>query len=441
MYEKAREYLDGITKYGSVLGLDSIRELLSRLGNPQDDLKFVHVAGTNGKGSTVAFISTILKEAGCKVGRYTSPSVFSYREKIQVNEIYIERESLAKLVFQIKAVISNMTEEGQAHPTIFEVETALAFLYFKQENCDIVVLETGLGGLLDATNIVKNTLVSVLTSISRDHMDFLGGSIEEIAFQKAGIIKKNAIVVTAEQEAGAMQVIKEQCQKGDNQLVAAQTEELSQIRYENLSVFFDYKEFGQIEIGLVGSYQIKNAILSIEAVKALRKKGFAISNEAIRQGLKNAKWKGRFTLICEKPVVIIDGAHNEAAAEELKKTIENLFQDKRRLQAASPAMEKKLLFVMGVFADKEYERILQILAPLAHRILTVTILDNPRALDGEVLARTAEKYHTRVEFMPSLETAALECMRQTKEEEAVIAFGSLSYLAEFERQIKALVMN
>lgn len=426
MYKEAREYLNGITKYGSVLGLDSIRVLLRRLGNPQDTLRFVHVAGTNGKGSTVAFISTILELANYKTGRYVSPSVFSYREIIQINRVSITKEALTSLTFEIKEVIEEMLRDGFDHPTIFEVETALAFLYFKREKCDIVVLETGLGGVLDATNIVENTLAAVMTSISKDHMQFLGNTLKEITYNKVGIIKKDSVVVCTKQELEVFEVIKEQCKQNNNTLIIADDKKAVNICYKNLKIVFDYDEFNNIEIGLSGSCQIQNAILAIETAKALRSMEFKISDKAIEEGLHLTKWPGRFTQICKEPVIIIDGAHNEAAAIQLKETIAKHFKN------------KKLMFVIGVFADKEYEKMVEIMSPLAYKILTITTPDNPRALEGEKLAKVIEKYHNNVKFIPTLKEAAKECVNQKKSVDAIIAFGSLSYLGEFTKQVKAL---
>lgn len=425
-YLEAKEYLEEITKYGSVLGLDSIRELLERLNNPQDNLKFVHVAGTNGKGSTVAFTTSILRKAGYKTGRYTSPCVFSYREKIQVDESYISRIAFAEITSKIKDVIQEMCHNGLPHPTIFEVETAIAFMYFVQESCDVVVMEAGLGGLWDATNIVENTLVAVLTSISMDHMEFLGSTIEEIADNKAGIIKNDAIVVSTEQNFNAMDVIGRKCKEGNNTLIIASKNHAEEVRNKDLQVCFDYKEYKNIEIGLLGNYQIENAILSIEVVHALTKRGFNISSEAILLGLKQTVWPGRFTVIRKDPLIIIDGAHNEAAAISLKETILTHLKNKR------------LLFVIGVFADKDYESILKITASLACLILTVTIPNNIRALDGKELAKTAARYHNNVQFMPSLEKAAQVCLNK-KDVDAIIAFGSLSYLAQFTECIESML--
>lgn len=426
MYREARVYLNEITKYGSILGLDSIKELLNRLGNPQNDLKFVHIAGTNGKGSTLAFVSTILRVAGYKTGRYSSPSVFSYREKIQVNEEDITKESLTRLTFQVKEVIQTMIEEGLPHPTIFEVETVLAFLYFKQEQCDIVVLETGLGGLLDATNVVENTVACVLTAISRDHMEFLGDTLSEIALNKAGIIKRDSLVITTNQEIEAMKVIEEKCKEYKNELVIADAGKAKNPQYGNLQIIFDYKSFNQIEINLAGSYQIQNAVLAIETIGALGRIGYPVSEEMIRKGLKETRWFGRFSVICKEPFIIIDGAHNEAAAVRLKETIECYFKN------------KKLMFVMGVLGDKEYEKIARITAFLAAEILTVTTPNNPRALDGEELARTISKYHSNVSYMETMKEAVTACMKEGNSFDAIIVFGSLSFLSEFDKLVKAM---
>ena len=199
-YEEARVYLDEVSKYGSVLGLDTIRELLYELGNPQNDLRFIHIAGTNGKGSVLAYISTILSETGFRVGRYVSPTVIGYLEKIQINGNWISEKVFTELVEEVQRAIVRMETNGKASPTVFEVETAIAFLYFQREHCDYVVLETGLGGILDATNIISNTKVAVFTNISRDHMGFLGNTLEEITENKAGIIKPGCVVVSAAQE-------------------------------------------------------------------------------------------------------------------------------------------------------------------------------------------------------------------------------------------------
>ena len=230
-YEEAREYLDQVSKGGSVLGLDNMRELLKRLGNPQDSLKFVHISGTNGKGSVLAYLSTVFKEAGYRTGRYISPTLFSYREKIQVNEKFIGREDLSRLTEKVKAAAEEMQNCAAGDPTIFEIETALAFLYFVEQKCDIVILETGLGGALDATNVITTPVMEIIASISMDHMEFLGDTLGKIAYQKAGIIKPDTSVVSAMQQPEAMDVICNVCRERDCTFQMLDPEQIKDISY------------------------------------------------------------------------------------------------------------------------------------------------------------------------------------------------------------------
>ena len=296
-YREARVYLENAAKYGSVLGLDNMRELLRRLGNPQDDLKFIHISGTNGKGSVLAYLSTVLKESGYRVGRYISPTLFSYRERIQVNEEYIEKEALARLTTRIAKAVERMQEEGKTHPTVFEIETALGFLYFREKACDLVVLETGLGGLEDATNVVKTTVMEVITSISMDHMGILGNTLAEIAANKAGIIKPQTAVVSVRQHPEAMEVIETVCRREECRLFVADTGQASAIRYGWETQSFHYKEYENLKISLGGAYQIENAALAVEAVRTLNKLGYSIMEEQLRRGLEKTRWRGRFTVL------------------------------------------------------------------------------------------------------------------------------------------------
>ena len=336
-YTEARVYLDEISKYGSVLGLESMKELLDRLGNPQDDLKFIHISGTNGKGSVLAYLSTVLSGAGYRTGRYISPTLFSYRERIQVDQEYIEKDALARHVTKIAAAVEDMKTAGLAGPTAFEIETALAFLYFKEKHCDIVTLETGLGGLLDATNVIRTPVIEVIASISMDHMDCLGDTLEKIAQQKAGIIKPNTLVVSAAQQPEAGKVIADTCKEKSCSLRTVDPTQLRDIRYGYDLQSFSYKAWVNVQIRLAGSYQIQNAALALEAVEALREAGYQLSDEQVRAGMLNTVWRGRFTLLRRDPVVIIDGAHNPGAAQELKQSLELYFPG------------KKLHYIMGMF--------------------------------------------------------------------------------------------
>ena len=363
-YKEARVYLDEVSKYGSALGLDTVRELLHELGDPQKDLRFIHVAGTNGKGSVLAFISTILSEAGIRTGRYISPTVVSYLERIQIDGKWIPEEEFAELVQEIQKAIVRMEAKGLSGPTVFEIETAIAFLYFRNMHCGIVVLETGLGGKEDATNIIEHTLVSVFTPISRDHMSFLGDTPEEIAEQKAGIIKPGCVVVSAPQEPGVRRVLERHAAEQGCEIRFVKTEEAIVTQEDYRGQTFSYGGMKDLNIRMAGAYQIINGVTAWEAVRAAGDAaGMQIREEAIRRGFENARWPGRFTCLRERPVFLVDGAHNADGALWLKKSVERYFPGRR------------LFFIMGVFRDKEYERIAQIMAPLAERIYTVSLPD------------------------------------------------------------------
>ena len=417
-YKEARVYLDEVSKYGSVLGLESMRELLHRLGDPQNELKFIHISGTNGKGSVLAYLSTILSGAGYRTGRYISPTLFSYRERIQVDGEYIEKESLARHVTAIAAAAEEMQKAGLPSPTVFEMETALAFLYFKEKRCDIVTLEVGCGGLLDATNVITTTLMEVIASISMDHTDLLGDTLAKIAAQKAGIIKPDTMVVSAQQKSEAAQVIEDTCKEQHCTLQMVDESKISNVHYGAEGQTFSYKTWENVAISLAGSYQIKNAALALEGVEALRKLGYALSDQQVREGLLHTAWRGRFTTLRRDPTVIIDGAHNPAAALELKESLERYFPG------------KTLYFVMGMFKDKDYAQVIDLTAPLARHIITVETPGNPRAMPARELAEAVGKVNPSVEWADSVAHGVEKALAMAGKEDAVIVFGSLSFLGE-----------
>lgn len=417
-YKEARVYLDEVSKYGSVLGLESMRELLHRLGDPQNELKFIHISGTNGKGSVLAYLSTILSGAGYRTGRYISPTLFSYRERIQVDGEYIEKESLACHVTAIAAAAEDMQKAGLPSPTVFEIETALAFLYFKEKRCDIVTLEVGCGGLLDATNVITTTLMEVIASISMDHTDLLGDTLAKIAAQKAGIIKPDTMVVSAQQKSEAAQVIEDTCKEQHCTLQMVDESKISNVHYGAEGQTFSYKTWENVAISLAGSYQIKNAALALEGVEALRKLGYALSDQQVREGLLHTAWRGRFTTLRRDPTVIIDGAHNPAAALELKESLERYFPG------------KTLYFVMGMFKDKDYAQVIDLTAPLARHIITVETPGNPGAMPARELAEAVGKVNPSVEWADSVAHGVEKALAMAGKEDAVIVFGSLSFLGE-----------
>ena len=309
-----------------------------------------------------------------------------------------------------------MLAEGLAHPTAFEVETALAFLYFKETDCDIVVLETGMGGLTDATNVVKTTLVSAFASISMDHMGFLGDTLEEIARIKAGIIKPDTTVISTVQTARVREVLEEACRENQASYREVQKEDLKdkKISFEDQS--FTYKDRTNLRPGILGSCQLENAAAALEVIDALGELGYPVTEEALRRGLEQTEWAGRFTVIEEDPLFLVDGAHNRDAADRLLETLKLYVPEKRKI------------FIIGVLGDKEYDYMMSRLAPEAERIVTVMTPDNQRALPAEELAEVVRKYNPNVEAAENIPEAVKKAKGYAGGDGMVLAFGSLSYL-------------
>ena len=430
-YKEARVYLDNVSKYRSVLGLDTIRELLCELGNPQDDLKFVHIAGTNGKGSILAYTSTILSEAGYKTGRYVSPTVVSYLERIQIDGEWISEDAFARLTEIVQKAIARMEAAGRPSPTVFEAETAIAFLYFKEQNCDIVVLECGLGGETDATNIIKTTLCAVFASISRDHLGMIGDTLEEIAATKSGIIKPGCIVVTTRQSPKVQKVLETQASRQHCAVITSEKETADILTEDYTGQILSYKEFQKLHCPLPGKYQTDNVITALETIKALSSLGYPVSYEAVQRGIKKTIWPGRFTCLSRKPLFFIDGAHNEDAAKRLRESVEAYFP------------EKRLILIMGVFKDKEYEKIAGIMGPLARSIYTVNLPDANRTLPCDKLAEVMKDYipaDASIHAQENIEKAVKAALSEADEEKDIIlAFGSLSYLGQVIEIIKSVL--
>lgn len=413
-WKETMEYMEQAARYGISPGLDSVRELCREMGNPQKALTFLHVAGTNGKGSVSAFVASVLKCGGYTVGRYLSPAVFDCREEIQVNDRLITKKALCEGMELVREACDQMTARGLPHPTLFEMKTALAFWYYREKKCDIVVLEAGMGGLQDATNVVENTCVAVITSISMDHMKFLGNTLPEIAVQKAGIFKEGCHVVTGKQNPEVMEVIAEKAaEKGCPLTVAG---EACRVRYGLERQRFDYDGFRGMEIGLGGQYQIENAALALAVTKVLAQKGYAVSERNLRRGMLQCRWPGRFTVVGRKPYFIADGAHNEDAAAKLAKSIEYYFPGKR------------ILYIMGMLKDKEYEKVIERTHFLADQIITVTPPENPRALPAYLLAQKLSEVHEKVTAADSLEEAVEMSRLLAGKDDVIVAFGSLSFL-------------
>ncbi len=442
-------YLEEIAKSGSILGLESMQGLMEELGNVHRYLKYVHVAGTNGKGSVCAMVASILQQAGIRVGKYTSPAVFDRMEQYQVNGRNITVGEFVQVISEVKEACNCLVAKGRRQPTVFEVETAAAFLYFYQQKCQIVVLETGMGGTGDATNIIESPLVSVLTSISMDHMKFLGNDLQQIARSKAGIIKEGCKVVAVKPEQEAVRrVIEEICCRKHASLTYSSAQKASHLRYcqsgEELRQCFRYhyeqtertgtsregclpENDMEIELSMMGDYQIENAVCAIDIAKTLRDMGISISDEQIRAGLSQARWEGRFSVLRGNPLVVMDGAHNAAAAKKLGETLKRGFTN------------WQIIYIIGVLADKEHEEMLRIMLPLAQQVFTVTP-GNSRAMDGQALAAEARKYHEHVSHCPTVKEAVQKALSVAGGEKSmVLAFGSLSYLRELREALKEIL--
>ncbi len=419
------EYISDLSRYGSVPGLDSIRELLRRLGNPQEQTPVVHIAGTNGKGSTLAYLRAILSEAGYRTGSYSSPAVMDYRERYTVDGIMIAKTAFARLLEPVAQAAGEMEAEGLAHPTAFEIETALAFCFFAEKKCDVAVVETGMGGELDATNLIEKPLVSVLASISMDHMQFLGKCLAEIARHKAGIIKEGAPVVSVMQKPEAMKVIGQAAKERHAPLFVADVSRASAVRYGLTGQSFNYGGMRGLKISLGGIWQIENAVLAVETVRALNGRGFTVSERALRAGLAGAVWRGRLTVLAKKPYFIIDGAHNADAAKKLADSLSFCFTNEPKV------------FIMGVLRDKEYGAIIEYMAPMADQIITVTPPDNPRAMQAYELAQEVSGVNGHVTAAGSIEEAVEMAYLLTPPDGVILAFGSLSYLGRLTAIVEA----
>lgn len=422
-YEKAKNKIESLNRFGSVLGLDNIYELLRRLDNPQDKVRVVHVAGTNGKGSTIAYISGILKEAGYRVGKYISPVVFEYLEKYQIDNVNISKEAFAALVSRTMEAVEAMVAEGRGQPTIFEVETAMAYLYFYEQKCDVAIIETGMGGDMDATNVCSKVLASIIVSVSLDHTEFLGDSLKEIAGHKAGIIKRGCPVILYGQSEEVTEVVRAQAESLGAPLIIAKglEEYLVPFAYETANG----ERYEKLVPALKGVHQINNLCTALEAIEQLKGQGYSIPKAAVMAGIANTYWHGRFEKLGSNPLFIIDGAHNPDAVEKLRATILHEYP------------HTKWIFIMGVLADKDFAAETELLRGMAKAVITVTP-GNSRALAAEELAGVvrASRVAENVSVASNVEEAVLRALALSESlegDKGILAFGSLSYLGELKK--------
>ena len=424
-YEEAMNFIQNTNKFGSVLGLDNIRELLERLGNPQDQLRVVHIAGTNGKGSTLAFLAGIFRESGYRAGRYVSPASFYYEERFRINEENISKKDLCFYMEKIKNVAEEMVKDGLSHPTMFEIETALSFLYFLDKKVDVVLLETGMGGRLDATNVVKKPIATVIASIGMDHMQFLGDTLEKIASEKAGIIKEGCPVISYDNTKEVNEVIKNKAKQMHAKVTFVNSAGIRVLQESLNGESFSYRSsdgrwYEKIEIPLLGRHQINNAALALETLNVI-KNYYCISDFQTEDGMRKTIWRGRIEILEREPMVICDGAHNPDGAKSLLSFLQNNFTNQR------------LIYIMGVLSDKDYEQMVQILAPAADKIYTVAP-DNPRALSSRELCNCISKYHQNVEERQRLAECLSKVRQKAEKDDVIIICGTLSFQNELINQ-------
>lgn len=431
-YKEAVDFVAKANDKAGEMGLEAIKLLLKELGNPEKDLTFIHVGGTNGKGSVSAYIAFILAAAGYKVGRYISPTIREYRERIQCLEwkeekpdiCYISEPDFAMETEKLSKVYEKMKESHNRLPSAFELETALGFLYFKDCHCDVVMLEVGMGGKRDATNCIPNSACTVFTSISMDHMNVLGDSLSKIAQEKAGIIKSKGNVVAYDYESWSKErgwedsispVLENYAKEKDASIRFADFCKLSNVCHSMDGIQFDYGEYKQLATPLLGENQVKNAVLALECVSVLEKKGWNITKEAVYEGMRKVVWEGRFQVLWKHPYYIVDGAHNEDAAKSLATSILLYLKN------------KKMLCIVGILADKEYEKVLGHVAPLADKIITITP-DNERALSATKCMEAAKVFCPCVEVGETVEHAMDMARQEESQYDVVLIFGSLYYL-------------
>lgn len=420
-FNEAVDYIESLNKFGIKLGLKNIENLLELMGNPQHELNLIHVAGTNGKGSTSNYIYETLVNADISVGLFTTPHLSYYNEKIRYNGNFISNDDLATVTMFVKSKVELMKEKGLSHPTRFEVLTAVVLEFFKRKGLEYAILEVGMGGRLDSTNVIKKPLLSVITPIAMDHSDYLGSTIKEVAYEKAGIIKKNRPVITNNFESNIIKVIKEKSSNMKANLLVIDSKSYEIMSLDIEGIKFKYKN-DIFKISMIAEYQIENAILAIEGLRLLRDNNLLnISDDLIKEGIEKAVWAGRFEKVNKKPLIIIDGAHNLAGAKALNKSIKNLFED------------KKVLGVFSMLADKDVSMVVNEIMPSFDKVI-VTDVNNPRKMDSKELLNLVKSRNDNCSY-EALKNIIKNIKSEAKDYDATIVFGSLYMIGDFRKEI------
>ena len=422
-YNEAMDYITRVGNFGSNYGLDRTYRLLELLGNPHKETKYIHVAGTNGKGSTTAIISKILLECGYKVGMYTSPFLEEFEERIQINNINISKDRLAMLMSRVKEAVDIVINEGYNHPTEFEIITVLMLLYFKEENVDYAVIEVGLGGRLDSTNVI-NPIISIITSISKDHEGILGNSLKEIATEKAGIIKRGIPTVIFPQKEEVLEVIKTKCKEMDSNLIEVKESDYKLLEidkknlYNILELNFNNKKI-KFELALLGEHQVINAAVAVRAVEELDKMNECnIKEEALKSALKSVKWNGRYEVLNNNPFVVIDGAHNPQGIDMLCNNVRKYFD------------YENLYLILGVLKDKDVDEMLENICCMATEIITLTP-NSPRALKSEQLKEKVILFNKNCTAGKDYKEAYELMLNKANPNDLILVCGSLYMIGEF----------
>ena len=420
---EALSYIHSVCWKGSIPGLSRTRELLAKMGNPEKKLRFVHIAGTNGKGSTAAMLAAILRQAGYVTGLYTSPYIIKFHERMQVNGEMISDEELCAITEYIRPLAESMTES----PTEFELVTCIAMEYFVRRGCQIVVMEVGMGGELDSTNVIAAPEASVICNIGLDHTEVLGDTLEKIASAKAGIIKPGCPAVIYRAAPSVEAVFEEKCRAVGAELHKADFDAIRLHTHDLTGQVFDFGRFQDLHLPLLGEHQLKNAAVVLTTADVLKTRGWAITDENIRQGLATVRWPGRFELLRKDPLFIVDGGHNPQC-------IEALVQNIRQYLAGRP-----LTVLTGVLADKDYHCMYADVArQFAARFVTVTP-PNPRALDAQALAEYLRQFGKPVTACDSVDAGVREAIRQAGPDGVVLAYGSLYMVGDIEAAVAETV--
>lgn len=421
-YEEALQYIHSVSWMGSRPGLSRIKELCDKLGNPENSLSCIHVAGTNGKGSVCSMLSSILVAAGYNTGLYTSPYVERFNERIMQNNRDIEDDELASVTEYVRKAADTMVDS----PTEFELITAIAFEYYKRKKCDYVVLETGLGGRLDSTNVIKEPMLSIITGIDLDHTALLGNTTAEIAAEKAGIIKSGRPVLFGEGDCDAERVIRETAALKGSEYRRTDFSKIKNIKSNLCGTEFDFGS-RHTKINLLGIYQTRNTATVLTACEILKKYGINISDKAIDDGLESAKWKARFEILSENPLIIYDGAHNP---QGISGAVENI---KYYLSNKTP--DKKVILLMGVMADKEHKKMIAMLSPMVSSVYCVTP-KNSRSLPSDGVEHEFEEFGIKARAFDNLqEGVAAAAEAANDESRPLVCLGSLYMYADVKHAV------